>query len=286
MGDLLEIGAPGWRSTPELCVLLLGQCRDGWPPGKRCTRVEKNSRVMGSWAWAVQGWVTFGWEETTCTRWSPILGDHHLMLNKRSFEWPFGFGEEWESLSKCVLLIKSYFVVNPCRYDLGSYHFACPISNSSRCLLPPLPETLRNRDSLLASFITLLNSSSDTKFICQLRLLPRPPQNSEGFLHSAPHPVVVPPSPVAVVRPLLPWCTVVIDLELQGASESSSLLPPKFIPSSFPDARGLWAGKGWAMCGWAASSVSESSAWISSRASSKSWYNKGLPWSPSGTLSD
>ena len=151
------------------------------------------------------------------------------MLNKRSFEWPFGFGEEWESLSKCVLLIKSYFVVNPCRYDLGSYHFACPISNSSRCLLPPLPETLRNRDSLLASFITLLNSSSDTKFICQLRLLPRPPQNSEGFLHSAPPPVVVPPSPVAVVRPLLPWCTVVIDLELQCASESSSLGGKKLL---------------------------------------------------------
>ena len=45
-----------WRGTPELSMLRVRQYRDVQPPGKRGTRVEKNSRVKPAQAWAVQGW--------------------------------------------------------------------------------------------------------------------------------------------------------------------------------------------------------------------------------------
>ena len=47
----------GWRGTLKLSVFRLRQCRDGCPPGKRGTIVEKNSRVKRR-SLEVQGWVT------------------------------------------------------------------------------------------------------------------------------------------------------------------------------------------------------------------------------------
>ena len=48
--------APGWRITPELSILRLGQCRDAAPPGKRGAwgGGKKDSAVKHAHAWAWQ----------------------------------------------------------------------------------------------------------------------------------------------------------------------------------------------------------------------------------------
>ena len=43
-------------------MLWLGQARDGWPPRKRGSLVEKNSRAKPAHDWAEQGWE-IPWEE-------------------------------------------------------------------------------------------------------------------------------------------------------------------------------------------------------------------------------